>query len=450
MAESAEPRTVTIPYAPRPLQWQLHQRIHGKRTSVLVTHRRFGKTVLAVNELIRASIECPLPSPRHAYMAPTYRQAKEIAWDYLQRYAGAIPGVEFNQAELRCDLPGDRRIRLLGAENYDSLRGIYLDGIVLDEYAYMSPVAYQRVIRPTLVDRAGWALFIGTPWGRNHFFDTFHAAEHEADSYATIYRASQTAIIPEDELLRLRRDMPEEEYDQEFECSWEGAVRGAYYAKELREARESGRVLGVSYQPRFRVDTAWDLGIDDATAIVFYQRAGREVHLIDYLEASDQGLEFYARELQRRPYTYGEHWLPHDANARELGTGRSRVDTLKQLGLKNCRVLPEMGIEAGIEQARMMFPSCYFDEMKTARLLDCLSAYRKDWDEKRQVYKPHPRHDWASHGADAFRYLACVRGRATLDEEEHVLQRRRRMYAAPVLAKTSYDVYDYGREPHPW
>lgn len=403
-----------------------------------------------MNELLKASIECDRPSPRHAYMAPTYRQAKEIAWDYLKRYARVIPGVEFNESELRCDLPGDRRIRLLGAENYDSLRGIYLDGIVLDEYAYMSPVAYQRVIRPTLVDREGWALFIGTPWGRNHFATQYEQAMTDRESFAAIYRASQTAIIPELELERLRRDMPEEEYDQEFECSWEGAVRGAYYAKELREARESGRVRAVSYQPRFRVDTVWDLGIDDATAIVFYQRAGREIHLIDYLEGSDVGLEFYVRELQRRPYTYGEHWLPHDANARELGTGRSRVDTLKALGLKGPRVLPDIGIEAGIEQARMMFPQCYFDEVKTARLLDCLSAYRKDWDEKKQVYKPHPRHDWASHGADAFRYLACVRGRATLDEEDMLHERRRRMHMAPALAKTDYDVFSYGREPSAW
>lgn len=374
----------------------------------MVTHRRFGKTVMAVNHVLRASLECTAPRPRHAYVAPTYQQAKKTAWDYLKLYTASIPGVEYNESELRADLPGDRRIMLLGAESYDSLRGIYLDGAVMDEYGYTPPEAFRRVIGPALSDRRGWALFLGTPNGRNHFAEVYETARLDPDSYAAIFRASETGILDEAELAIQRRQMSEEEYAQEFECSFDSAIRGAYYAKQLEAAKAGGRVRVVPWEPSVGVETAWDLGIDDATAIVCFQRIGREVHVIDYLEHTGEALPFYVKALQAKPYLWATDWLPHDAEVRELGSGKTRLEILRSLGRRDVRITPNVAIDDGIEAARLVLARTWFDETKAARLIDCLSAYRKDWDEKLQTFRSRPRHDWASHGADAFRYLAVV------------------------------------------
>ena len=214
-----------------------------------VCHRRFGKSVMTINETLRQAAQCVLERPRFAYMAPLYRQAKTIAWDYLRHYASPIPGVEFNEQELACTLPNGARIELLGAQDYHYLRGRYLDGIVLDEYAYMVPEAWTQVIRPALVDRKGWAVFIGTPLGRNHFFELYEKAKQRPEFLTALWPASQTGIVPADELEAARRDMAPEEYEQEFECSFEAAIRGAYYAKEITAARADGRIRQIPIEP---------------------------------------------------------------------------------------------------------------------------------------------------------------------------------------------------------
>lgn len=378
------------------------------RWSCLVAHRRAGKTVACVADLVDAALRCTKPSPRFAYIAPLYVQAKDVAWGYLKRMAAPIPGVSFNEAELRVDLPGDRRIRLYGADNYDRLRGLYLDGVVLDEYADMPPAAWGEVIRPALSDRLGWAAFIGTPKGRNAFFDLWQRAGQSPQWFALMLKASETGLLPESELTSARAEMTPEQYAQEYECSFEAAILGAYYGREVAEAEREGRIGDVPIDAALKVHTAWDLGIGDATAIWFFQVTGGAVHVIDHYEAHGHGLAHYAQVLTSKGYAYGTHYVPHDARARDLGTGRTRIETLHQLTGRYPHVLRAGEVMDGINAARMTLPRCRFDAVRCRDGLEALRQYRADFDEKTRAFKDRPRHDWSSHSADAFRYLAMA------------------------------------------
>ena len=400
---------VKIPYKPRPLQKDMHKEL--KRWNVLVMHRRFGKTVWAVNQLIKTTLTCPLPRPRTAFVAPTFAQAKRIAWDYVKFYAGVIPGVQFNETELRADFPNGGRIMLLSAENPDALRGIYLDECVFDEFGMQNPRVWGEVVRPALSDRQGSACFLGTPAGHNHFFDLLETAkgqlaEGSSDWYYKICKASETGIVRPEELEAAQAQMTPEQYEQEYECSFTAAIIGAYYGKLLSDADDNGRVTRVPYDPAYPVHTAWDLGINDSTAIWFAQVfRGGAVNVIDYYESSGVGLDHYADVLNRKDYTYGDHLAPHDIEVRELGSGKSRWETAYSLGLR-FRVIPKMKVADGINAARMLIPKCYFDRDKCGEGLEMLRQYRQEWDEKRKSFRDHPRHDYTSHAADAFRYLA--------------------------------------------
>lgn len=400
---------VKIPYKPRPIQADMHKEL--KRWNVLVMHRRFGKTVWAVNHMIKRVLTNPLPRPRVALVAPTFTQAKRIAWDYVKFYAGVIPGVTFNETELRADFPNGGRITLLSAENPDALRGIYLDDCFFDEYGMQNPRVWGEVVRPALSDRQGSATFLGTPAGHNHFWDMLEAAKNQLsegsdDWYYRICKASETSIVKDEELKAAKASMTEEQYEQEFECSFTAAIIGAYYGKLLSDLDDGGKITRVPYDPAYPVHTAWDLGINDSTAIWFAQIfRGGAVNVIDYYESSGVGLDHYADILRQKDYTYGDHLAPHDIEVRELGSGKSRLETAYTLGIK-FRVVPKMKVADGINAARMLIPKCYFDRDNTAEGLECLRQYRQDWDEKRKSFRDTPRHDFTSHAADAFRYLA--------------------------------------------
>jgi len=390
-------------YAARAEQAALHD--DRTRFKVIVAHRRFGKTVYAIVELLLRALDNDRPAPRYAYVAPFYRQAKAVVWDYLKRYGGRIEGARFHEGELRCDLPNGARLSLYGADDPDSLRGLYLDGVVLDEYAQMDPRAWSEVIRPALADRGGWAVFIGTPQGRNGFFRLYEQAKAAADWRAVLHRASATGILPAGELAAARAVMSEAEYAQEFECSFDAAIRGAYYGAAIAAAEAEGRIGRVAYEAKLPVNTAWDLGVGDATAIWFFQLIGREIRVIDYYEASGAGLDHYALKLQQRGYAYGEHILPHDARVQEMGSGKTRVETLQGLGIRP-RVLAASRLEDGLDQVRLLLPRCWFDASACARGIEALRHYRSEWDARRQDFRARPLHDWSSHAADAFRYLA--------------------------------------------
>ena len=376
------------------------------RWAIIVCHRRFGKTVLAVNHLIRAAMRSQSKDARFAYLAPTYAQGKAVAWDYLKHYSLPIPGVKINESELRIDYPNGSRIRIYGCDNPDSLRGLYLDGAVLDEYALMSPRVFAEIISPALSDRKGWAIFIGTPWGHNHFYDLLDVAQGKNEWLTAIYKASETDIIDPEELARLKDMMSIQQYSQELECSFEGAIQGAYYSEQIEKAEADNRITNVPYDARCEVETWWDLGMNDATAIWFSQTVGKEVRLIDYYESSGSGLEHYVKVLKDKGYNYAAHNLPHDAEVRELGTGKSRVETLESMGLRSIEIVPKLSIEEGIEALRTLFSVLWFDKTKCKDGLNALKNYRKEWDEKRQTFKSRPLHDWSSNGADAGRYFA--------------------------------------------
>lgn len=385
----------------------LHTRT--SRWAIAVAHRRAGKTVSCVNDLIKAASTCAKPSPRFAYIAPQLNQAKDIAWSYLLEYTDCFgDGRIINKSELWVELPNNgARIRIYGADNPDRLRGIYLDGAVLDEFGDMDPTVWTQVIRPALSDRKGWAIFIGTPKGKNTFHRLWVDAEDDPDWFRLNLRASETGLLDEKELADARKMMSEDEYAQEYECSFEAAVRGAYYAKELAiaEADDPCRIGNVAYDPRLPVHTAWDLGVADSTVIWFVQTHGREVRVIDVLKGEGVGLDWYVKELNQRGYVYGTHYLPHDVEVRELGTGKSRKEVLEALGVR-VTVCPNIPLADGIQAVRMLLSLCWFDRTKCKEGIEALRMYRRDYDEKRQEFRNNPLHDWTSHYADAFRYFA--------------------------------------------
>lgn len=411
--ERIERRQVVIPYVPRPQFLPYHDRT--ERWAWIAAHRRFGKTVGCINELIRGALTCPRENPRFAYIAPLYTQAKDIAWTYVKHFTADIPGVLHHESELRADLPNGGRVRLYGAENYDRMRGVYFDGVILDEYADMDPRVWPEVIRPALSDRQGWATFIGTPKGRNGFYELgYGSAEtgwegaHKSNEWFTLtLKASETGILSESELADARKIMTPEQYEQEYECSFDAAIVGAYYGREMADLDRQKRIRTVPWEPSLPVYTAWDLGLDDATAIWFVQAAGGEIRVIDYYETNNTSLTEVSRVLRNdKPYSYGEHYLPHDAEIRELMTAKSRKESLEALGIRPITIATRQSVEEGINAARQMLPKCVFDADKCSRGIEALKQYRREWDDKLKTFKRAPLHDWTSHGADAFRYLA--------------------------------------------
>jgi len=377
-----------------------------ERFACLVAHRRCGKTVAAINDLIRDALTINRKDVRVAYIAPYYSQAKAIAWDYVLQFTAPIPGIVVNVAELRVDFPNGARIRLFGADNYNAMRGLYFDAVVLDEPADFPVNAWPTVIRPALSDRKGRATFIGTPKGKNEFWETYDKAKNDPNWYVAMHKASETGILPQDELDEALKIMGEDRYEQEFECSFEAAIAGAYYGHEMKAVTEEGRLGVVPYNRSLGVVTAWDLGVGDSTAIWFAQYQGPNVHLIDYYECSGVGLDHYASVLQEKDYVYDQHILPHDVQVKELGTGKSRLETLDNLGIRNVTIAPQLRVDDGIQAVRSLLGTCWFDEEKCARGIEALRQYQRDFDEKGKTWRGRPKHDWTSHGADAMRYLA--------------------------------------------
>lgn len=434
---------ITIPYTPRPLQRLVHR--ERKRYTLLLTHRRFGKTVCAVCELLRRALKYGHMHRawRAGYVAPFLKQAKKNTWDYLKFFAGAVPGARFNESELRCDLPNGARIGIDGADNPKGLRGGYFDDLVIDEAADISRSFWSLVLRPMLADRRGWVMFTGTPQGMNNLlYDVYQQAlvardgqdglrtrgggedpavsenerETKQDTWALfVFKASETGYLDTAELAQARADMSEDEYSQEFECSFAAAVRGAYWAREIDALEAAGRVGRVPFEPELDVYAAWDLGMDDAMSIWFFQveRGGPsgQWRVFDYYEHSGEGLEHYADiVLCRNPshWAYGQkrnyarHIGPHDIMVRELGTGKSRFEVARSYGIRfsPCRNLPVID---GINAVRRQLADCRFDAERCREGLLALRQYRKSYNEKMDMYGK-PVHNWTSHPSDAFRY----------------------------------------------
>ncbi len=333
-----------------------------------------------------------------------------MAWTYLKRYSEPLWTAKPNESDLYVTLATSvrgqpARVRIYGADNADRLRGPYFDGVVLDESADMAPSVWGEVIRPMLADRKGWATFIGTPKGHNSFYERARDAIARPDRwYYACLRASQTGILDQEELDDARRDMTPEQYEQEFECSFEAAILGAYYGKEMAEAERSGRITNVPVEPSLPVHTAWDLGRGEHMAIWAFQLAHGEIRVVDYLSCYGYDMGKYAEELDKRGYN-GTDWVPHDARVTSMETGRTRVETLISLKRKP-KLVPAHKREDGIQAVRLTLPHVWFDAQRCREGIEALKQYQAEYDEKLKVFRDNPRHDWASHPADAFRYLA--------------------------------------------
>ncbi len=400
---------IEIDYCPRPEQQLEHDRL--KRFNVLVCHRRWGKTYFAINQLIKDVLCCPLDNPRGTYIAPFLKQAKSIAWDYLKHFSRVIPKAKINEAELRIDYPNGGRIRLYGADNPDSLRGLYHDSVVLDEVAQMPTRIWSEVVRPALSDRLTAeheprAIFIGTPQGPNLFKQLYDEAPNREGWGRAMHKASTSAVLPEAELRQIARELTEREYAQEMECDFTAAIVGAFYGREMQDAIDEQRVTGVPYDKTHKVITAWDIGIRDSTAIWFIQHVGSEIHVIDYEEYTNFGLPEIIKHLDSKPYAYQQHIGPHDLKVRELGTGLTRLHQARQLGV-NFTIAPKQEVIDGIEAVRGVLSRCWFDQTRCEQGINALTLYRNELDEKRGIFKPI--HDWTSHAADALRYYAITR-----------------------------------------
>lgn len=418
---------VVLPNNWNPRQYQLpawRALESGIRRALLVWHRRAGKDDVCLHW---AACQAMQRVGTYWHMLPEYAQARKSVWDAVNPHTGKRRIDEaFPDAICSTKRANDMFIRfkngstwqLVGSDSYNSLVGSPPLGVTASEWALADPTAW-AYLRPILRENGGWAVFITTPRGKNHVHRQFIGAEADEHWFTQRLTVHETGVMTaaelEQERLEYQREYGVEDGDalfaQEYMCDWEAAIVGSYFGKLMREAEAGGRICSVPYEPQALVHTAWDLGLSDHTAIWCFQVVGREIHIIDFIQNSGQPLAWYAGELQKRPYAYGQHILPHDAQVRELQTNRSRTQTLQELLGPQVRALPGSGAERvlvsdGINAVRTILPRCWFDAKRCAPGIDALKAYRREWDEKRKVFHDRPVHDWASHPADAFRYLA--------------------------------------------
>ncbi len=406
----AAAQRIVVPYSPRRVFLPFHLR--RERFAIGVAHRRAGKTVACINDLVKKAslLQREYPPGRLGYVGPQLNQSKDNVWLYLKHYTAPLMR-DKNESDLWVELFNGARIRLYGADNPDRIRGAYFDEVVLDEYADMAPSVWGEIVRPMLTDYQGGATFIGTPKGRNSFHDMFERAKGDPDWFTFMLRASETGILPPKELESARRDMTPEQYDQEFECSFDAAILGAYYGRDIAAVERAGRICEVEHDPALPVHTAWDLGKSDSTSIWLFQVAPDGIRVLDFFENHNQELDYYVAELNSRGeahgYKWGTDWLPHDGRAAILGMKRTRVEQLLDMKRKPA-IVPSATVADGINAARITLKRCWFDAVKCQYGLEALRQYRREFDEKTRSFRDTPKHDWTSHAADAFRYLSSA------------------------------------------
>lgn len=406
-----EPTTVVnVPYVVRPPFRAFHART--QRRAILVYHRRAGKTVATVNDLVAKALRCRKKNGFFAYIAPFMGQAVQTAWQYLQEAVRTIPGHKVDLTLKLVKVPSAHgtmaTIRLFGADNPNSLRGLYFDGVVLDEVADMKKMVWTEVIQPALMDRMGWAVFIGTPKGKNFFYDLWEVAKKEPEVwFSQILKASESGILRQEDLNAYRADVDDETYEQEMECSFTAGIKGAYYASIVSKMEEEGRLQPFSIVKAAPVHVVFDLGWADATACWFYQLYGGELRVIDHQEWNEVDIHKIIAEVQEKGYRMGDWWLPHDARAKSLQTGKSMIEQFRSHGI-NPKAVPELDVLDGIQAVRHTLPRLSIHGQNCYQGIEALKNYQKKWNDELGVFSKHPLHDWASHSADAFRYLCLA------------------------------------------
>jgi len=391
-----------LDYKPRDAFLPFHNR--KARFAVLVCHRRAGKTVAAVNDLLIGALECKLERPQLAYIAPNYGQAKRVAWEYLKQFAA--PLIEkINESELHVTLKNKAKIFLLGAEKADGLRGMYLDGAILDEYAQIRPSAVSQVILPSLSDRGGWIVYTGTPKGKNHFYNAYKKAENDPAQFCLLLKASISGILPQKELDIFRAQMDASDYEQEYECSFTASLKGAIYGAEMERAEAESRIKEYELDPNLPVDVVCDLGFTDDTVLTFFQKSKSQVLVHEIYSNNETEWDTYLDEMESRDVR--DVYLPHDARAKNLQTGRSIVEQTIRRGYRP-RLVPDHKLRDGIAATRKLLPYVYWNMPLCSGGIEAMKSYRREWDDKLGCYRDRPVHDWSSHVADCIRYLGII------------------------------------------
>jgi hypothetical protein len=353
---------------------------------------------------------------KYAYVGPFRQQTKEIAWDYLKEATKHIRKGQPRESELKIVLPNDATIQLYGADNADAMRGLYFDGIIADEYGDWRPGIWGEIVLPCLMDRKGWAVIIGTMKGKNHFYRMLEKAKQEDGWFYYQLKASESGILPEEDLLEYRKQSTEAQYRQEMECDPDAAVMGTYYSEIIAHMEADGRIDEFVYDETEMVHVSTDLGYTDSTAMWFWQLTPEGPVMIDYEEHDGKTLDFYFKLLKNKPYEYADIWLPHDAKAKSLQTGRSTIEQFLGAGFP-CKVVPKLAVQHGIDAARMILPKVRFNKDTCTDGIEALRAYRRQFNEKTQQYSNAPLHDWASNGSDAFRMFALVTDEKSIEQD---------------------------------
>ncbi len=414
---------IVIPYKIRDVFLPYHKT--DKRFVLSIAHRRAGKTVARINKLIKSAVECELLNPRFGYLAPSYVMAKDIAWAYLKHYSAPILalGGRVNESELSVVLPhNNATIRLYGAENAQRMNGIYFDGICIDEAQLIPMSVLSTIIMPCIADRKGWLDVAGKPRGwQNMLGDLYKSACKDEDWFVQVLKASETGILDTKELSQQRKIMSDDEYNQEFECSFEAAIGGTVYGKWMQKALEDGRISDrVEYDPNYLVYTSWDMGYGDSNVIWFYQVGNGEIYLIDYYENSGEGIGHYCDVLKgkydseamednvrRQSYKYAAHYVPIDATFEvQAANGRSMIEQAWNPHGVRLTAIPECEYKDAIEAVRVTLPKCWFNDTRCHAGVESLRNWHFQWDENLRKYRDKPRHDGSSHACRAFDIMA--------------------------------------------
>jgi hypothetical protein len=397
-------------YTPRKQMVDFHQR--NNRFAFLICHRRFGKTVGCVAELVIRALYTKKKNAQYAYVCPFRTQAKAVAWQYLVDMTSGI-ATDVKVSELSVTLPNGAKIWLSGSDNVNALRGLYLDGCVLDEFAQCRPDLLDAVILPCLLDRKGWLVIIGTAYGRlNQFFEYYEKSKESEDWYHADIKATESGVIPKDELERIKDAISDAKFKQEFQNDFSAELVGTYYAGIVNEIEAKGQISpGVHWSPDLDVQAAFDIGRGDNTVAWFWQETPAGVQWIDFYTNNGEQAQHYIDMLKLKPYRYSRIHLPHDAKAKTFATHKSAleqfmdgfVDTETQIN-----IVPSLSIEDGIEAARQVLKHSYFDSDRCYYGIECLRVYRKKWDPVHQVFMKTPLHDYSSDSADSFRYASIM------------------------------------------